>query len=156
MAVLSAMRALYRPSVMQWARAGMSARQIQRKLIGDYGRAYRWDSILADARLALGRHTKQAFIERLSPWERPEKSAFVETDLKQRFRYRAIGEATVQDKNTLEFSTRTVSIYSDTGFSPDEWNDYFIDMQGQRAYTMDVEWMEFKVQSIDHNRGLKY
>lgn len=156
MAVLSAMRAMYRPSVMRWAVQGMSARSIQQKLRVDYGQAYRWSDILTDARLALGRHVKQAFVDRLSPWERPEKKVFVEHDLKQRYKYRMIGTATVQDKNTFAFSTRTVSIYSNVAYSPDEANDYFVDMQGERAYTMDVNWVSFKVQSYEHNRGMSY
>lgn len=156
MGFLSVARAAMRPSVMQWARTGLSARAIQQKLIGLEGHAYRWTDLLSDVRLALGRHTKQAFVERLAPYERPEKKVFVETDLKQPFNYRAIGTATVQDKNTLEFSTRTVSIYTNTAYSPDEMNDYFIDMQGKRSYTQDVDWISFNVQSYDHNRGMAY
>ena len=145
MAVLSAARALYRPRVLSLARQGLSATAIRDKLIGDFGRAYRWQNLLTDVRFA-----------KLGTFERPDLDQVFETRLNQRARYRIIGTATVQDKTTGEFSQRTVSVYTNQRYSQEEADDYFRDIQGQRSYTQDVDWISFQPDYYEHQEGLSY
>ena len=149
-------RAYARMQMRRWAKADWSAGKIRARLQERYGAAYRWQTLLADYREFKGMYAYEDPIRRLSGVRSIPRTLMTEIELRQRRKYRLIGEATYYDKETGREFKKHVSMYTEDRMSKEGWTSQFDDMK--RIYRYQEGWgllgIDWRV--VQHNRGWDY
>lgn len=150
-------RAWGRLLIPHFVQQGLSANAIIRevkKALG--GRGWRRQVMLADIREAMGIMRLEKVVRGLPRDKRPPKSAMVETDLRRPRKYRVFADAEYMDLETRKVEKKTVSWYTDTLRTKEEWAIEFTDYVEREKYKPGFAVKSVEIKAIEHNRGFTY
>ena len=136
-------RSLGRSLIPTLLRRGFSARRYRRFLIREFGKSYRWGTVLADFREFRGMLRFENAVRALKPTTKPSRSIMTPAAYKRERRYRGIGEAVYQHRDTGEFKTKIISMYDEHFESKQAFTDTWMRDKGWEE--SDPEWQAISV-----------
>ncbi len=151
-----AVRSIARALMGGAVKRGVSARAFRRELIGSFGMAYRWTTLLSDYREFTNMARFEKGIRALRAVTRPALNLMTETELRRERRYRGIGQATYENIDTGEQYTQVISMYDDKFDSKESFTNTFIEDKKVSEYLPSEEIVSIEWFVIEHNKGWSY
>jgi len=148
-------RAWGRLMIPDLIRRGLGSNAIIRELANITG-TWRRSVMLQDIRQFSGLMKLERAVRALSPDRLPTKAHMVESDLRRARKYRVYGTLTVENTETGETTTKTVSMYTNDLKSKTEWENDYLDPHRLQGYTQGITLQGLEIKSIEHNKGFAY
>lgn len=150
------MRAAARAMMPDYIRRGYSATRFRSHLRREFGKAYRWQTLLNDWRQLQGLVKWQRQVEAVKPNQQIPRAFMSEADLRLDRRYRLHGYETYLDPETGEEVRKRISWYTNSSLDKEGFEDeYFADRQRSEIYK-GLEVINIEVVGVEHNRTWGY
>ncbi len=150
------LRAVARAMMPAFIKQGVSAGAFRRRLIRQFGSAYRWQVLLGDYREFSGMQRFESAVKSLRPSAKPSPTIMTELRMRRERRYRGIGRATYRNLETGEEYTQNISMYDDKFDSKQAFTDTFIEDKRKAEYKPEYEIVSIDWYVIQHNEGWSY
>jgi len=148
-------RALFRAMIPAWVRMGFSGRRMIREFRG-MGFKIGNEQAFKEIREIRGMIVNEARVRALKPETLFPISHMAETELPKPRRYKVIADVEYVSMTTGRTEVKTVSFYSDTRKTVEEWADEFMEHLEEFEYRADfgVNWVS--IRAVQHNVGFPY
>ena len=120
------------------------------------GASYRRTDMLSDIRDIGGRFVNEGNVRRMTGNSVIPSSWMSDTELKQPYTYRVFGEADVLEADTGNVIKATKSFYTDDLAAKGDWENEFINLEGDRGTDEPNTLVNFQITGVQHNAGYPF